>query len=69
MIIALSLLGAILAVGWILLSLFAEHGTYRWVVGTLAGPAPIFAVILRPRNQEFVRFEVVVLGRAIWVNW
>lgn len=48
----------------------AFFGTYRWLADSdRSGPPPLFGIVVRPRNDSWVRVEIVVLGRAVYITW
>lgn len=45
-------------------------GTYRWRSTNSRGePAPRFGLVVRPPNSEWVRVEIVLFGRAVYITW
>ena len=46
-------------------------GTYRWRSSgdSRHGPAPLFGFVFRPSNEEWVRIEIVLFGRAVYITW
>lgn len=45
------------------------YGTYRWRAPAARGPAPLFSIIIRPPNTEWVRFEISLCRRTFYLTW
>lgn len=69
MIIAVSILGALVGLGLAVFSL-TDYGTYRWSPRSrYHGPAPWFHLIVRPAHSGWARVEVGLFGRCFYVTW